>query len=162
MDLDAPLRALAAFARRRSFSAAAVELHISQPAVFRHIADLEREAGVKLVVCRSRGGVLTPAGEFLSNHILRAQALLAQAARGIGEFRQPTSGSLSIVASGVPGTYLLPEVMARFQHARPSVRVSIELAPVRRRSEACFLSPAPGPAGPVSAQWPHRVTMAGV
>jgi hypothetical protein len=85
-----------------------------QPApVFRHIADLEREAGVKLVVCRSRRGVLIPAGEFLSNHILRVQALLAQAARGIGEFRQPTSGSMSIVASGVPGTYLLPEVMAR-------------------------------------------------
>jgi DNA-binding transcriptional LysR family regulator len=49
MDLEARLRAFAAFARRRSFSAAAQEIRISQPAVSKHIADVEREAGVKLV-----------------------------------------------------------------------------------------------------------------
>ena len=79
MELEARLRAFAAFARRRSFSAAARELRISQPAVSKHIADVEREAGVKLVVRRPRGGQLTPAGEFLANHVLRAHALLVQA-----------------------------------------------------------------------------------
>ncbi|HKF18806.1 MAG TPA: LysR family transcriptional regulator, partial [Candidatus Dormibacteraeota bacterium] len=106
---EARLRAFAVFARRRSFSAAARELRISQPAVSKHIADVEREAGVKLVERRPRGGELTPAGEFLANHVLRAQALLAQAVRGVGEFRQRATGSLTIVASGVPATYLLPE-----------------------------------------------------
>ena len=43
MDLEARLRAFAAFARRRSFSAAARELRISQPAVSKHIAEVERE-----------------------------------------------------------------------------------------------------------------------
>ena len=81
MELEARLRAFAAFARRRSFSAAARELRISQPAVSKHIADVEREAGVKLVERRPRGGELTPAGEFLANHVLRAQALLAQAVK---------------------------------------------------------------------------------
>jgi DNA-binding transcriptional LysR family regulator len=102
MELEARLRAFAAFARRRSFSAAARELRISQPAVSKHIADVEREAGVKLVERRPRGGELTPAGEFLANHVLRAQALLAQGVRGVGEFRQRATGSLTIVASGVP------------------------------------------------------------
>ena len=125
MDTEARLRAFAAFARRRSFSAAARELRISQPAVSKHIADLEREAGVKLVERRPRGGELTPAGEFLANHVLRAQALLAQAVRGVGEFRQRATGSLTIVASGVPATYLLPEVVVTFQRAHPDVRVSI-------------------------------------
>ena len=69
MDLEARLRAFAAFARRRSFSAAAKELRISQPAVSKHIAEVERETGVKLVVRRPRGGELTPAGEFLANHV---------------------------------------------------------------------------------------------
>ncbi len=134
--MDARLRAFAAFARRRSFSAAAVDLRISQPAVSKHIADVERETGVKLVERHSRGGRLTPAGEFLANHVLRTQALLAQAARGVGEFRQPATGSLSIVASGVPGTYLLPEVVAGFQRAHPGVRMSIELATSARAVES--------------------------
>ena len=125
MELEARLRAFAAFARRRSFSAAARELRISQPAVSRHIADVEREAGVKLVVRQPRGGELTPAGEFLANHVLRAHALLVQASRGIGEFRHPVTGTLTVVASGVPATYLLPETVVAFQRAHPGVRVDI-------------------------------------
>jgi DNA-binding transcriptional LysR family regulator len=127
MDLEARLRAFAAFARRRSFSAAALELRISQPAVSKHVADVERDVGVRLVARRARGGELTPAGEFLANHVLRAQALLAQATRGIAAFREPGTGSLAIVASGVPGTYLVPEVVADFQRVHPGVRVTIEL-----------------------------------
>ena len=125
MELEARLRAFAAFARCRSFSAAARELRISQPAVSKHIADVEREAGIKLVERRARGGELTPAGEFLANHVLRAHALLVQAARGVGEFRGHVTGALTIVASGVPATYLLPEVSVAFQRAHPGVRVSI-------------------------------------
>jgi DNA-binding transcriptional LysR family regulator len=127
MEVEARLRAFAAFARRRSFSAAAQELRISQPAVSKHIADLERVLGLKLVERRPRGGVLTSAGEFLANHVLRAESLLAQAALGAAEFRAPRSGSLTIVASGTVGTYLLPEIIAAFQQVHPGVRVSLEL-----------------------------------
>jgi DNA-binding transcriptional LysR family regulator len=125
MELEARLRAFAAFARCRSFSAAARELRISQPAVSKHIADVERQVGVKLVARQPRGGALTPAGEFLANHVLRAQALLAQAVRGVGEFRERVVGSLTIVAGGVPATYLLPEVVIAFQRVHPDVRVTI-------------------------------------
>jgi DNA-binding transcriptional LysR family regulator len=126
MELEARLRAFAAFARCRSFSAAARELRISQPAVSKHIANVEREIGAKLVERRPRGGDLTPAGEFLANHVLRAQALLAQAARGVVEYGQRGTGSLVIAASGVPATYLVPEVAVAFQREHPGVRVSIE------------------------------------
>jgi len=125
MDLEARLRAFAAVARQRSFSAAARDLRISQPAVSKHIADIERQLGVRLVERRSRGGELTAAGAFLADYVLRAEALLAQAARSVTEFRQPPTGSLTIAASGVPATYLLPEVAIAFQRAYPSVRVSI-------------------------------------
>lgn len=125
MELDARLRAFAAFARCRSFSAAARDLRITQPAVSKHIADVERETGVQLVTRRPRGGDLTPAGEFLANHVLRAQALLAQAVRGLGDFRSRPAGVLTVVASGVPATYLLPEVVVMFRRAYPDVRVRI-------------------------------------
>jgi DNA-binding transcriptional LysR family regulator len=127
MQLDARLRAFAAFARRRSFSGAAQDLRISQPAVSKHIADIERALGVPLVERRRGKNALTAAGEFLANHVLRAEAILAQAALGIPEFRTPGSGSLTIVAAGVSGTYLLPEVIAQFQEAHPGIRVVLEL-----------------------------------
>ena len=127
MQLEARLRAFAAFARQRSFSGAAQDLRISQPAVSKHIADIERQLGVPLVERRRRGSVLTAAGEFLANHVLRAEAILAQAALGVPEFRTPGSGSLTIVAAGVSGTYLLPEVIAQFQEAHPGIRVALEL-----------------------------------
>jgi DNA-binding transcriptional LysR family regulator len=126
MALGTRFRAFAGFVRRGSFSGAADDLCISQPAVSKHIADLEEELGVKLIERRSR--TLTPAGVFLAGHVLRAEALLAQAVQGVVALGKPTSGQLSIVASGTPGTYVLPEVVARFQDAHPGVRVKFELA----------------------------------
>lgn len=135
MKLEARLRAFAAFARRRSFSGAAHELLISQPAVSQHINDIERELGTRLIERPARGA-LTPAGDFLANHILRAEALLGQAALGIAEFRGTGAGSLRIVAAGVSGTYLLPEVIVKLQEARPGIRVALELGTSARAVEA--------------------------
>jgi len=126
MELGARLRAFLAFVRRGSFSAAADELRISQPAVSKHIGDMERTLGVKLIDRRSRA--LTPAGEFLATHVLRAEALLRQAAHGLASLREPMSGALTVVASGTPGTYVLPEIVAGFQAQHPGVRVHFELA----------------------------------
>ena len=78
MELTARLRAFAALARHDSFSRAAIELGISQPAVSKHVADLERELQVQLVVRHPRGARLTPAGTFLAGYVERAEALLAQ------------------------------------------------------------------------------------
>jgi len=126
MQLGARLRAFAGFVRRGSFSGAADELRISQPAVSKHIADLEQQLGVKLIERRSRA--LTAAGEFLAAHVLRSEALLRQAVHGLASLKEPMSGALSIVAAGTPGTYVLPEIVATFQEAHPGVRVHFQLA----------------------------------
>jgi len=135
MQLEARLRAFSAFARRRSFSAAAAELRISQPAVSKHVADLERALGMKLVDRARRDGSLTGAGEFVANYILRAESLLAQTVRGVHELRKSGSGSLVIVASWLTGTYLLPEIIADFKHTHPGVRISLELGTAREAIE---------------------------
>jgi len=136
MRLEARLRAFAAFARRRSFSGAAQDLRISQPAVSKHIADIERQLGMPLVERRRREGGLTEAGKFLANYVLRAEAILAQAALGVPEYLTPGSGSLTLVAAGVSGTYLLPEVIAQFQKAHPGIRVALELGTSAKAVEA--------------------------
>jgi DNA-binding transcriptional LysR family regulator len=126
MKLEARLRAFAAFARQRSFSAAAAELRISQPAISKHIAELEQVLGVKLVE-RERRGTLTNAGDFVSNYVLRAEALLEQANLGIVQFRGSGSGWVAVVASSLTGAHLLPEIIAEFQHSHPGVRVTLQL-----------------------------------
>src|SRR5947207_5023289 len=135
MELEARLRAFAAFARCRSFSAAAAELRISQPAVSKHVAELERALGLKLVERARRDGALTSAGDFVANHVLRAESLLAQAAVGAAQFRNSASGSLAIVASWVTGTYLLPGIIAEFQHLHQAVRISLQLGTAMQAAE---------------------------
>jgi DNA-binding transcriptional LysR family regulator len=124
MKLEARLRAFAAFARRRSFSAAATELRISQPAISKHIAELENTLGLGLVD-RARRGALTSAGDFVANYVLRAEALLVQAGLGAAQFRKSGTGSVEITASSLTGTYLLPEIIAEFQHSHPGVRIML-------------------------------------
>src|SRR5450759_448193 len=119
MKLEARLRAFAAFARQRSFSAAAAELRISQPAISKHIAELEHALGLKLVDRARRDGALTSAGDFVANCVLRAEALLVQADIGAAQFRKSGSGSVAVAASSLTGTYLLPEIIAEFQHSHP-------------------------------------------
>lgn len=127
MRLEARLRAFAAFARQRSFSAAAAELRISQPAISKHIAELEHTLGLELVNRARRDGALTSAGDFVANYVLRAEALLAQADIGAAQFSKSGSGSVAVAASSLTGTYLLPEIIAEFQHAHPGVRVTLQV-----------------------------------
>lgn len=127
MKLEARLRAFGAFARQKSFSAAAAELHISQPAISKHIAELEHALGLKLVDRARRDGTLTSPGEFVANYVLRAESLLVQAGLGAAQFRKTGSGSVAVAASSLTGTYLLPEIIAEFQNSHPGVRVTLQL-----------------------------------
>jgi LysR family transcriptional regulator, transcriptional activator of the cysJI operon len=127
MQVEARLRALAAIARRGSFSRAAEELFISQPAVSKHIASLESELRTRLVDRERSGARLTEAGERLADYVLRAEALLANGRRAIDGLGETLTGPLSLAASGIPGTYLIPELVARFHADHPGVDVSFEL-----------------------------------
>jgi LysR family transcriptional regulator, transcriptional activator of the cysJI operon len=120
MDVEPRLRAFAALVREGSFSRAGKALYLSQPAVSKHVASLEAELGVRLVVRGARAATLTPAGEVLADYVLRAEGLLANAHRALAAGADAEIGTLALAASGIPGTYLLPALLARFheQHAR--------------------------------------------
>jgi DNA-binding transcriptional LysR family regulator len=169
MKLEARLRAFAAFARQRSFSAAAAELRISQPAISKHIAELEDALGVNLVE-RARRGALTNAGDFVANYVLRAEAILVQAGLGAAQFRKSGSGTVAVAASSLTGTYLLPEIIAEFQHSHPGVRVTLQLGTAEQaidllrshRAELGFVAGAVGaPEIETEALFEYEVVIAG-
>jgi DNA-binding transcriptional LysR family regulator len=128
MNLEARLRAFAAVAREGSFSGAAEQLYVSQPAISKHVASLEAEVGSQLVVRNRRGAHLTPAGELLADYVLRAEALLANARRALAAGGDAQVGTLAVAASGIPGTYLLPSVLARFHEQHPAVELDFRLS----------------------------------
>jgi DNA-binding transcriptional LysR family regulator len=84
---------------------------------------------------RGETAPLTSAGDFIANHVLRAEALLAQAELGATQFRKSGSGSLTIVASWLTGTYLLPDLIAEFQHLHPAVHISLALGTAAQAAE---------------------------
>ncbi len=128
MNIEARLRAFAAVAREGSITRAAERLYVSQPAVSKHVASLETELGTQLVIRDRRGARLTPAGEVLADYVLRAEALLANAVRALAAGAEAQVGTLSLAASGIPGTYLLPAVLARFHEQHPGVEIAFELS----------------------------------
>jgi DNA-binding transcriptional LysR family regulator len=127
MHLEARLRAFAAVAREESFSRAAERLFVSQPAISKHVASLERELGTTLVIRRPRGATLSPTGRVLAEYVLRAEALLANARRAVASGVEET-GVLSLGASGIPGTYILPGLVTAFSELRPGVEVDFRLS----------------------------------
>jgi DNA-binding transcriptional LysR family regulator len=72
--------------------------------------------------------VLTPAGRVLADFVLRAEALLTNAGRALAAGADAQTGTLSLAASGIPGTYLLPELLARFRRQYPGVELDFTLA----------------------------------
>jgi DNA-binding transcriptional LysR family regulator len=128
MLLEARLRAFAAVARTGSFSRAAQDLFVSQPAVSKHVAALERELATKLVYRSRSGAQLSPIGKVLADYVLRAEALLAHGRRAVEAAGDPAVGSVALGASGIPGTYLLPAVVARFRELYRGIEVNLALS----------------------------------
>ena len=128
MELNARLRAFSAVARRGSFSRAAAELYVSQPAVSKQVAQLEQELGRNLIARTPHGAELTEHGRLLADYVLPAEALLSNARRALESAGDPGVGTLSLAASGTPGLYLLPRVLARFHEQYPGVEIVYDMS----------------------------------
>lgn len=120
MDLS-DLTGFLAVAKRASFTRAAEDLHLTQPAVSRQVQKLERELGVILLERRSGGLTLTPAGERLRRFAEETVAAHAGLLRQIRDTPPEVEGELRIAASTIPGEFLVPGYLARFTSRFPRV-----------------------------------------
>src|ERR1041385_234404 len=120
------LAAFCAVVERRSFSQAAAELGVTQPAVSLQIRSLEKRLGVQLVDRSGRRVEPTDAGRRLYRS---AQRLLAAEEQLLAELGEEGAGGLSgrleIGASTGPGGTVLPVALAEFQRLHPDVHVAL-------------------------------------
>lgn len=107
------------------FRRAAEALRVTQPAVSARIKVLEASLGVALFE-RGRGGLtLSPAGRALRPHAEQLLHAVALARQAVHNLRPASAGALQIAAALSICTYLLPDVLKRFQAAHPKVMITV-------------------------------------
>ena len=127
MDLD-ELQTFLVLVRCGSFTRAAAELHLSQPAVSRHIQRLEAELGVTLLT-RRRGRVeLSQAGERVRSYAEEVVGGQDRLLADLAEQPSRLAGELRIVASTTPGEFLVPGLVSAFTASHPKVSPRIQIA----------------------------------
>ena len=118
-----------------SVTQAGKALFVSQPAVSRLIADLERKVGFKLFERKSRQLIPTEEGKALYQEVQRAFVGLSQieeAARGIRQFQ---IGQLRLITIPILASRILPEFVSLFLEQYPGCAVSLEVRPSHRVAE---------------------------
>ncbi|WHT16880.1 LysR family transcriptional regulator [Crossiella sp. CA-258035] len=119
------LRVLRAVARTGSYSAAAVRLGYTQPAISQQMKALERLCGTPLVVRCGRKMRLTEAGTELVRRAGLVLAEVAAAERAVAELAGRRAGQVRLVVFPSGSATLVPPVAARIGREHPDIRLSL-------------------------------------
>jgi DNA-binding transcriptional LysR family regulator len=120
------LQAFLLVAQSGSFSAAAEQLHLTQPAVSKRVAALEQQLGRALFDRIGRTVTLTEAGSALIPHAKSIWQSLAHAEQSIRDLSGDVSGRLSLATSHHIGLHRLPPVLRNFNARYPGVKLDID------------------------------------
>ena len=134
------LQVFCAVAKHLSFSVAAEELFISQPAVSQQVKSLERHLNVKLFERLGHKLFLTEAGEAI---LPRAQEMLTARAdmeHSLALLRGSTRGRLAIGANTTGGMYVAPEIARAFHDLHPEAEASFQVESTNRICERVMQS----------------------
>ncbi len=120
------LRYFLATANHLHFRVAAEELLVSQPTLSEQIKDLEKELGTDLFERTGRRVRLTQSGELFQAYARRALAVIEEGQSVLHEFDELLRGRLRVGVVQTVGTYLIPQVIAKFSSSFPLVSVRVE------------------------------------
>lgn len=112
-------------AKLESFSKAASELYISQPAVSYSIKKLEEELNTKLFIRLNKGIKLTDAGEKFKFYIENAFNNIIAGCNELKESSEKLAGEINIGIHSNIGTFLLPKIIKKFIEKYPNVKINI-------------------------------------
>ncbi len=122
------LRIFHTVARLGSFSKAASELSISQPAASIQVRDLEKSMGCQLIHRMRKGLRLTDIGREVHSYAQQIFSLADQMQTAVSETQCLRSGRLTIGSSTTPGEYILPWAIGQFRSRYPGVEVSLSIS----------------------------------
>ena len=122
----ANLQAFLAVADTGSFSRAAEQLHLTQPAVSKRIAMLEQQLDARLFDRIGRHVSLTEAGLALQPRAQQVLSLMNDTRRALSNLSSEVSGRLSIATSHHIGLHRLPPVLREFTRRHPQVSFDIQ------------------------------------
>lgn len=123
--IDFRLRVFDTVARRLSFTKAAEELCITQPAVTKHIKELERQMNLRLFERHGNRVTLTEGGRILLKHTKAIRDISRQLEDELNMLNEVHRGSLAIGASTTIAQYVLPRLLAMFHQLYGEVRLSM-------------------------------------
>ena len=118
------LRVFEAVARHASFSRAAEELHLSQPAVSMQVKQLEENVGMPLLEQQGKRTVLTEAGREIYDLSRRVANQIDQTEENLAQLRGDIGGRLRLAVVGT-ANYFVPQLVTAFREANPDVTVSL-------------------------------------
>jgi DNA-binding transcriptional LysR family regulator len=124
-----------AVAREGSFARAAGRVHLSQPTLSEHVAELERELGARLFFRHGRRISLTEAGRVFADYAARLLSTAESARQAVADLDGLRRGSLLVGASTTPGLYVLPRIVADFRRRYPGVVLALRIANSRAIEE---------------------------
>ncbi len=120
------LRVFGAVARHLSFTRAAEELHLTQPAVSMQVKQLEEVVGLPLFEQIGKKIYLTDAGREMARYGEAVIALLDEAELVFEEMKGLRRGRLHITVAST-ANYFAPRLLAAFCRQHPEVRVSLDV-----------------------------------
>lgn len=115
--------------QKKSFSAAAAELNLSQSAVSKHVARIEHSLGVQLLHRSTHQLSLTEAGADFCERALHIVAELDDARKSAAALSAGIKGGLRIHSTfGIGQSFIAPAI-ARFMEGYKDVSIQLILAP---------------------------------
>ena len=126
------LRTFQTVARLNSFSRAADELHLTQPAVSSQIVALENALKVKLFDRLGKTIALTQSGYVVLSCAEDIYQRLGEMQRELDDLGELKSGTLNIGASLLVGVHVLPEMLASFKKKWPLINLVVRVLPARQ------------------------------
>jgi DNA-binding transcriptional LysR family regulator len=130
------LKIFDAVARHRSYTRAAQELHLTQPAVSAQVRDLERALGAPFFERVGRQISFTAAGRELHAYARRILDLVEEARTAMEDLKRLGRGRVTVAAVSTAGAYVVPPLLGAFRARHPGIVISLEVtnrATVHRR-----------------------------
>ena len=125
MIFDFRLKVFHTVSLKLSFTKAANELFISQPAVTKHVYELEQQLGVRLFARNGSSIALTASGQVLLGYAEKIFKLYTALENEIAQLNDIGSGTLNIGASTTLSQYVLPRLLAMFQKTYPKITITV-------------------------------------